>query len=156
MNESIELCPICIEKPSEYFTECGHSFCINCLCRIKKCAICRKSLLREKLCKDIKENFTKKQSVILERETWVEINTILDNISSTRNINEEYDEFGRIINPSDEYTPIISYYGQFPSDPIPSRTSRWIEDETWQVRRGMLTYIHSPNRISRWGDYSRN
>lgn len=51
-----ELCPICIENKSEYYTECGHTFCINCLCKIKKCAMCRKILLRSELCAEIKKN----------------------------------------------------------------------------------------------------
>jgi hypothetical protein len=102
------------------------------------------------LCKDIKENFTKKQSVILEKDSWVEINTIFNNIPSISDINEDYDEFGRIRNLSDEYTPIISYYEQFPSNPIPSRISRWFEDDTWHVRRDILPYIHSPSRIPIW------
>ena len=56
MNELVELCPICIEKPAEYFTECGHCYCIGCLSRIKKCAMCRKSLIRTKVCIEIKSN----------------------------------------------------------------------------------------------------
>ena len=57
-----ELCPICIENIANCYTECNHSFCINCLCKIKKCAICRKPLLREKLCKEIRTNFNKKMN----------------------------------------------------------------------------------------------
>lgn len=49
-----DLCPICIENPAEYYTECGHCYCIGCLSRIKKCAMCRKSLIRVKLCIEIK------------------------------------------------------------------------------------------------------
>lgn len=54
--ENIETCPICREKLAEYFTECNHKYCINCLSKIKKCAICRKTLLREQLCLEITEN----------------------------------------------------------------------------------------------------
>lgn len=53
-NELVELCPICIENKAEYYTECGHCYCIGCLRRIKKCAMCRKSLIRTKLCIEIK------------------------------------------------------------------------------------------------------
>lgn len=49
-----DLCPICIENPAEYFTECGHKYCIECLCRIQKCALCRKQLIKAKLCIEIK------------------------------------------------------------------------------------------------------
>jgi hypothetical protein len=55
-NELIEICPICIENSAEYYTECGHCYCIGCLSRIKKCAMCRKSLLKTQLCIEIKSN----------------------------------------------------------------------------------------------------
>lgn len=56
MNDDlVELCPICIENPAEYYTECGHCYCIGCLSRINKCAMCRKSLLRAKICVQIKQ-----------------------------------------------------------------------------------------------------
>lgn len=177
-NSSIELCPICIEKSAEYFTECNHSFCIGCLCKIKKCAMCRKPLLREKLCKEIKmhnpkinishlmkgleelsmqlpnnwqpnfsnpERNAQYQAVIsgyLTRtwtaEEYIQIVALSNEIFNdpTPNQEEEYDEYGRIINPPDEYHPMISYHGQFPSDPIqaPSRIPRWGEDDMWQTR----------------------
>ncbi len=49
-----ELCPICIENPAEIITNCNHTFCICCLSRITKCAICRSPLQRVKLCIEIK------------------------------------------------------------------------------------------------------
>lgn len=55
-NELIDLCPICIDNPAEYYTECGHCYCIGCLSRIKKCAMCRNQLLRVKLCIQIQRN----------------------------------------------------------------------------------------------------
>ena len=48
-----ELCPICIENESTCITECRHSYCITCLCKIKKCAMCRKDLVRSQICKEI-------------------------------------------------------------------------------------------------------
>ena len=54
MDNLIEVCPICINKSAEYETECGHNYCIDCLSRIKKCALCRKQLLKAKLCIEIK------------------------------------------------------------------------------------------------------
>jgi hypothetical protein len=54
-NHLIELCPICIDNSAEYYTECGHKYCIECLCRIKKCALCRKQLLKANLCIEIKK-----------------------------------------------------------------------------------------------------
>jgi hypothetical protein len=50
----IDLCSICITNISEYYTECNHGYCINCLSRINKCALCRKSLLRSQLCIEIR------------------------------------------------------------------------------------------------------
>jgi len=52
---SFELCPICIENPAECFTECKHSYCIGCLCRIKKCAMCRNPLQKAEICRLIKK-----------------------------------------------------------------------------------------------------
>ena len=49
----MEDCPICFENPADYFTECGHGYCITCLSLINKCAMCRKSLLRSMLCVEI-------------------------------------------------------------------------------------------------------
>ena len=48
-------CPICRDYEKEYFTECGHQYCIRCLCRIKTCALCRKTLIRSELCVSILE-----------------------------------------------------------------------------------------------------
>ena len=50
----IALCPVCIENPATHFTECNHKYCINCLSRITKCAMCRNPLQRSKLCSQIK------------------------------------------------------------------------------------------------------
>ena len=61
---SMELCPICIEKPAENYTECGHSYCIGCLSRIKSCSICRKSLLRTQLCEDIRSKYNNMSSSV--------------------------------------------------------------------------------------------
>ena len=47
-----ELCPICIDKEINVFTECNHGYCIGCVCRIKKCAICRNPLQRAKIYND--------------------------------------------------------------------------------------------------------
>lgn len=53
-DDDDDLCPICISNEPKYFTECGHSYCITCLCRITKCALCRKELVRSKICYEIK------------------------------------------------------------------------------------------------------
>lgn len=54
---NIEYCPICIDKPITVFTECNHGYCINCLCRIKTCAMCRNLLVRSKICSEIKTKY---------------------------------------------------------------------------------------------------
>ena len=175
-----ELCPICIENPAEYFTECNHGYCIGCLCRIKKCAMCRNPLQRAKICIQIKEKkvrliepdinpfiFNNTQDFERRVTSTISRNGDLTNrmylsvtLPELNDINLYTHPRGRL-NPTsnlidsanymnEEYNPIISYHGQFPNDPISSH------DNDFQIRRGMLTYIHSPNRISRWGDYSRN
>jgi hypothetical protein len=48
-----KLCPICIENEATCVTECNHYYCITCLCKIKKCALCRKDLVRSQICKEI-------------------------------------------------------------------------------------------------------
>lgn len=53
-NEIVELCPICWEKPSEYNAGCGHNYCLICLLKINKCGLCRKELIKIKLCNEIK------------------------------------------------------------------------------------------------------
>lgn len=54
MNTEEEDCPICLTNVANYYTECNHAYCIACLCRIGKCALCRKDLLRKQLCVAIK------------------------------------------------------------------------------------------------------
>jgi hypothetical protein len=53
-NILTELCPICIENPVTHYTECNHGYCVGCLCRIKKCTMCRKPLQRAEICVRIK------------------------------------------------------------------------------------------------------
>jgi hypothetical protein len=48
-----ETCPICLQNEVDSITECNHSFCVKCLCRVKKCPICRKSLNKSKICDEI-------------------------------------------------------------------------------------------------------
>lgn len=164
-----ELCPICIESPIQHYTECNHGYCIGCLCRITRCAMCRNPLQRTKICNEIKYNI---------RLIEPDINPIIFNNNEefsrrVRPTSRNGDLTSRMylsvtlpelnnpniytyprgrLNPTsnlidsanymnEEYNPIISYHGQFPNDPIPSH------DNDFQMRRGMLTYIHSPNRI---------
>ena len=56
----MELCPICIDKEATVFTECNHSYCPCCISRIKKCSMCRKPLLHNELCNEIKNWHSKK------------------------------------------------------------------------------------------------
>lgn len=54
-------CPICLENKGNYYTECYHIYCLSCLIKIKRCAICRKGLIRVSLCQDIKRFLLVKQ-----------------------------------------------------------------------------------------------
>ena len=49
----VETCPICFLNEIDSVTECNHSFCIQCLCRVKKCPMCRKLLNKARLCDEI-------------------------------------------------------------------------------------------------------
>lgn len=71
----IELCPICIDNPATYYTECGHCYCIGCLSCIKKCSMCRKILLRANLCIEIKSN-TKYKTTEPEQHDHTYLNLI--------------------------------------------------------------------------------
>ncbi len=53
-NDDDILCPICYDNNAEYFTECNHKYCIDCLKRLKKCALCNKILQRSLLCQEIR------------------------------------------------------------------------------------------------------
>ncbi len=68
-NELIDLCPICIENPATYYTECGHCYCIGCLSRIKKCAMCRNPLQKAKLCIEIKSNKRNRTDILHQSST---------------------------------------------------------------------------------------
>ncbi len=48
-----ETCPICFQNEIDSITECKHSFCVQCLCRVKKCPICRKILNKSKICDEL-------------------------------------------------------------------------------------------------------
>ena len=53
-------CPVCLDKEVEIIVECNHGYCISCISRIKKCCLCRKPLLRHKLCNNLKQWFNNK------------------------------------------------------------------------------------------------
>ncbi len=51
-------CPICYELTNDFITtNCNHIFCINCITKIKWCAMCRTELTRSKLCKEIRQKY---------------------------------------------------------------------------------------------------
>lgn len=64
MNKLQLLCPICMETPAEIITNCNHKFCICCLSRIKKCAMCRSPLQMTKLCIEIKNAYERRHNII--------------------------------------------------------------------------------------------
>lgn len=173
-DELIELCPICIESPIQYYTECNHGYCIGCLCRIKKCAMCRNPLQRAKICIQIKqqvtlinpdinplifnnsEDFNRRVTATINRngdlQTRVNLQVNLPELSSINNRNHISHPIDSIYYNNDGYLYDESGRRLNEPEPISSRIPRWGEDNNWQMRRGMLTYIHSPNRIPRWGD----
>lgn len=55
----MDTCSICLDKPNKYFTLCNHSYCIDCLCKINKCALCRKNIEHYKLSDEV-YNYYKK------------------------------------------------------------------------------------------------
>ena len=57
-----KLCPVCINNEAECFTECNHGYCVTCLCRIEKCALCRKKLNRRVLNSQITFHYIMKHS----------------------------------------------------------------------------------------------
>jgi hypothetical protein len=80
-----ELCPICIENPVINFTECNHGFCITCLCRIKKCAMCRNPLQRAKICSQIQQKFNINERRNHDREVRTFMEITLPQITYIRN-----------------------------------------------------------------------
>lgn len=69
MEES-KLCPKCNQREAQYFTECNHSYCIECLCHMEYCYICKNPLQREELCKEVRQIFWKKMGNI---KSWEKI-----------------------------------------------------------------------------------
>ena len=59
MDDDANLCPICIHKQTVATTECGHAYCIECLAKIEKCALCRRDLLKSTLNQEILANARK-------------------------------------------------------------------------------------------------
>ena len=45
------------DQKSDYFTECNHKYCIDCLKRLTKCAMCNKILNRSLICQEIRNKF---------------------------------------------------------------------------------------------------
>ncbi len=82
-------CPICYELTNDFITtNCNHIFCINCITKIKRCAMCRTELTRSKLCKEIKQRY-------LQTNNYENINTNINeniNVNINTNINENINE----------------------------------------------------------------
>lgn len=76
-NELTNLCPVCIQKPAEFITECNHGYCIECLCKLKKCALCRKTFQKTLLCNEIKckRQYTQPRFIMNENRTTTIRNT---------------------------------------------------------------------------------
>ena len=81
-----ELCPICIHKKAEYYTECRHAYCIDCLSKIHTCAMCRKTLIHNKLCREIVNLNRRQEPFVRQIYTPIELNNIRDRQISNRQI----------------------------------------------------------------------
>lgn len=81
-----ENCPICLINDASCYTDCGHSFCIDCLSRLHKCAMCRKEISRVALCSQIKSHYYKKQ------QNNVHYNRFMTAIRNYRQRREAYTE----------------------------------------------------------------
>jgi hypothetical protein len=57
----MDLCPICWENDAEYITDCQHAYCIICLSKISKCALCCNVLKKKLLCNEINLYFSNKE-----------------------------------------------------------------------------------------------
>ncbi len=57
--KKIEICPICINTDGTYFTKCNHGYCIDCLCKIDKCALCRSPIKHNELGDKIYNHYKK-------------------------------------------------------------------------------------------------
>jgi hypothetical protein len=92
-------CPICYELTNDFITtNCNHIFCINCIRKIKRCAMCRTELTRSKLCKEIKQRY-------LQTNNYENINTNIN-----ENINENADPL---------YIPLDFWFSGSPGLAIP-------------------------------------
>lgn len=132
------LCPICIQNKAEIFTECNHSYCIQCLCRIKKCAMCRKTLLRAELCEEIKHRFEKK--------------SVFDN-EMQRIERQSHDYFDW----DDQQSEVVSYFGQFPNTPsLQTRNNvgrgQWINEPFQQHQLTRIDALFASHSLSVWQD----
>jgi hypothetical protein len=66
------ICVICYINTKEkeiIYSECEHSYCIDCFSKIKKCAICRKILNKTKLFIELEQKIKSMNSVDLNLES---------------------------------------------------------------------------------------
>lgn len=77
----IELCPICIENSAEYYTECNHGYCIGCLSKIKRCALCRKNLIHSLVCVEILNSKKNKIKYNYSNYNYIQFNELTNNIN---------------------------------------------------------------------------
>lgn len=163
-DDLIELCPICIENPATYFTECNHGYCIGCLCRIKKCAMCRNPLQRSKICIQIKEKVklinseSESVRVIYTNNRMTDIDfgrrvqtTVSRNgdLSTRMYLNINLQERSRLSEREDSYfntaTPIPTNYT---NEDINALVSFVLNSEEWQPSHTTLPWSRVDNVLS--------
>jgi hypothetical protein len=94
-----EECPICLINEAEYYTECNHKYCITCLCRIKKCSLCCKKLLKSQICDLIKfKNLKTTNLKILLADTNILVNLHANSRIEELNVYNIYNNDDSIFN----------------------------------------------------------
>lgn len=98
-NDNI-ICVICYltEKDKEIiYTECEHSYCLDCFSKINKCAICRKLLNKTKLFNELKHKIQIINSIELNLESnnsemlsYLSIQSVQNSIQSVQNSIQNY------------------------------------------------------------------
>jgi hypothetical protein len=85
-----DLCPICINKKAECYTECQHAYCIDCLSKIHTCAMCRKTLIHNKLCREIVNSNRIQEPYVRQIYTLQELNNIRQTQIANTHIYQRY------------------------------------------------------------------
>lgn len=72
------ICCICLNNEAKHFTICNHGYCIDCLCKIDKCALCRKNIEHNKLTNEVYDFYKKinKNKIIIKNKTLLSVRQV--------------------------------------------------------------------------------